>query len=228
MIERHGEQRVLVGLGGVGRRVAALLAAPAGRPRGRRLVAPPRAPGAALGEWRREPKTASSPPRSTRRSPTRRTSPSSRPPRACGTSARHLRLRRRRPHVITTAEEAAQPWAIDAELADALDAAARARGVTVLGAGVNPGFVFDALVLTLAGAACAGRPRGGGARRRPRPLQPHRAAARRHRPHARELRRGPRRRRDHGPHRLPAVDAGRRPRPGPATSSASSRRSSRR
>ena len=55
--------------------------------------------------------------------------------------------------VITTSEEAAQPWATDRELAVELDAAARDRGVTVLGAGVNPGFVFDALVLTLAGAA---------------------------------------------------------------------------
>ena len=55
--------------------------------------------------------------------------------------------------VITTAEEAAQPWATDRALAVELDAAARERGVTVLGAGVNPGFVFDALVLTLAGAA---------------------------------------------------------------------------
>jgi 4-hydroxy-tetrahydrodipicolinate reductase len=56
-------------------------------------------------------------------------------------------------NVITTAEEAAQPWGTDAALASEIDAAARTRGVTVLGAGVNPGFVFDALVLTLTGAA---------------------------------------------------------------------------
>jgi 4-hydroxy-tetrahydrodipicolinate reductase len=55
--------------------------------------------------------------------------------------------------VVTTSEEAAQPWATDRELAVELDAAARERGVTLLGAGVNPGFVFDALVLTLTGAA---------------------------------------------------------------------------
>jgi hypothetical protein len=56
-------------------------------------------------------------------------------------------------NVITTAEEAAYPWAVDAQLADELDALARARGVTVLGAGLNPGFPFDALLLTAMGPA---------------------------------------------------------------------------
>src|SRR5580765_2937420 len=56
-------------------------------------------------------------------------------------------------NVITTAEEAAQPWANDPAVADRLDALARARGVTILGAGLNPGFAFDALVLTVCGAA---------------------------------------------------------------------------
>jgi 4-hydroxy-tetrahydrodipicolinate reductase len=55
-------------------------------------------------------------------------------------------------NVLTTAEEAAYPWAADAACADALDALARERGVTVLGAGLNPGFAFDALVLTALGA----------------------------------------------------------------------------
>ncbi len=55
-------------------------------------------------------------------------------------------------NVLTSAEEAAYPWATDAACADELDALARARGVTILGAGLNPGFSFDALVLTLAGA----------------------------------------------------------------------------
>ena len=54
-------------------------------------------------------------------------------------------------NVITTAEEAAYPWANDAATADRLDALARARGVTILGAGLNPGFAFDALVLTACG-----------------------------------------------------------------------------
>jgi 4-hydroxy-tetrahydrodipicolinate reductase len=57
-------------------------------------------------------------------------------------------------NVLTTAEEAADPWAADPALADALDREARARGVTILGAGLNPGFAFDALVLTAIGA-CA-------------------------------------------------------------------------
>jgi 2,4-diaminopentanoate dehydrogenase len=54
-------------------------------------------------------------------------------------------------NVITTAEEAAYPWANDAATADRLDALARSRGVTILGAGLNPGFAFDALVVTACG-----------------------------------------------------------------------------
>jgi 4-hydroxy-tetrahydrodipicolinate reductase len=54
-------------------------------------------------------------------------------------------------NVITTAEEAAYPWANDADAAVRLDAAARTAGVTVLGTGLNPGFAFDALVLTVCG-----------------------------------------------------------------------------
>ena len=54
-------------------------------------------------------------------------------------------------NVITTAEEAAYPWANDAAAADRLDALARSRGVTILGAGLNPGFAFDALVITACG-----------------------------------------------------------------------------
>jgi 2,4-diaminopentanoate dehydrogenase len=56
-------------------------------------------------------------------------------------------------NVICTGEETAYPWAVDAELADRLDGAARAKDVTVLGAGVNPGFIFDALTVTLTGVA---------------------------------------------------------------------------
>jgi 2,4-diaminopentanoate dehydrogenase len=54
-------------------------------------------------------------------------------------------------NVITTAEEAAYPWANDAAIAERLDVRARAGGVTILGAGLNPGFAFDALVLTVCG-----------------------------------------------------------------------------
>lgn len=56
-------------------------------------------------------------------------------------------------HVITTAEEAAFPWIVDAELAGRLDALARERGVSVIGVGLNPGFIFDALLLTATGIA---------------------------------------------------------------------------
>jgi 4-hydroxy-tetrahydrodipicolinate reductase len=54
-------------------------------------------------------------------------------------------------NVLTTAEEAAYPWHFDDGLARDLDALARARNVSILGAGLNPGFAFDALVLTCSG-----------------------------------------------------------------------------
>lgn len=56
-------------------------------------------------------------------------------------------------NVITTAEEAAFPWIIDADLAEELDELARDRGVSVIGVGLNPGFIFDALLLTASGIA---------------------------------------------------------------------------
>ncbi len=56
-------------------------------------------------------------------------------------------------NVITTAEEAAFPWLTDARLADVLDALARERQVSVIGFGLNPGFIFDALLLTASGVA---------------------------------------------------------------------------
>ncbi|HEY4222330.1 MAG TPA: dihydrodipicolinate reductase [Myxococcota bacterium] len=51
-------------------------------------------------------------------------------------------------HVVSTCEELAWPWS-RAERAASLDKAARAAGVCVLGTGVNPGFVMDALPLFL-------------------------------------------------------------------------------
>ena len=50
--------------------------------------------------------------------------------------------------VITTAEEAAFPWSVDRDLADDLDRRAKACGKSVIGLGLNPGFIFDALLLT--------------------------------------------------------------------------------
>jgi 4-hydroxy-tetrahydrodipicolinate reductase len=55
--------------------------------------------------------------------------------------------------VLTTSEEAAYPWIVDEPLAQRLDELARGAGVAVAGLGINPGFVFDALVATLTGAA---------------------------------------------------------------------------
>lgn len=55
-------------------------------------------------------------------------------------------------HVIVSAEECAYPWAVNPDLADRLNALAHHHGVTVLGTGLNPGFIFDALVVTLTGA----------------------------------------------------------------------------
>ncbi len=55
---------------------------------------------------------------------------------------------------VTSSEEMALPDDIDPATAERLDQRARARGVALLGAGVNPGFAMDALVLALSGATC--------------------------------------------------------------------------
>jgi len=55
-------------------------------------------------------------------------------------------------HVVSSCEELAYPWARHPHLAQELDAAARARGVRVLGAGVNPGLAMDLLPALLAAA----------------------------------------------------------------------------
>jgi hypothetical protein len=52
-------------------------------------------------------------------------------------------------NVLSTCEELAYPAATDAALAAQLDARARAAGASILGAGINPGFLLDALVLVL-------------------------------------------------------------------------------
>ena len=52
-------------------------------------------------------------------------------------------------NVLSTCEELAYPAATDAALAGQLDARARAAGASILGAGINPGFLLDALVLVL-------------------------------------------------------------------------------
>lgn len=52
-------------------------------------------------------------------------------------------------NVVSTSEELAYPWRTQPELAGELDALAREAGVSCLGAGVNPGFVMDALPVFL-------------------------------------------------------------------------------
>jgi 4-hydroxy-tetrahydrodipicolinate reductase len=54
--------------------------------------------------------------------------------------------------VISTCEELAWPFPRYPELSERLDQLARQHGVSVLGAGVNPGFVMDKLAITLMGA----------------------------------------------------------------------------
>ncbi|MGV3619768.1 MAG: dihydrodipicolinate reductase [Archangium sp.] len=56
-------------------------------------------------------------------------------------------------HVVSTCEELAFPWFNHGPLADKIDRAAQRAGTTVLGTGVNPGFVMDRLAATL-GQVC--------------------------------------------------------------------------
>lgn len=51
--------------------------------------------------------------------------------------------------VVSTAEELSFPWRTHPQEAAEIDAAARRAGKTVLGTGVNPGFLMDSLPLTL-------------------------------------------------------------------------------
>ena len=53
--------------------------------------------------------------------------------------------------MITIAEEMSFPAAQEPELAVKLDSMAKACGVSILGTGINPGFVLDTLVITLTG-----------------------------------------------------------------------------
>ena len=57
-------------------------------------------------------------------------------------------------NVVSTCEELAFPWLRHPALAREIDAKARECGVTILGTGVNPGFIMDSLVL-VATAVCS-------------------------------------------------------------------------
>lgn len=52
-------------------------------------------------------------------------------------------------NIITLAEEMAYPWLDYPELSHRMDSLAKKHGVSILGTGVNPGFVLDTLILTL-------------------------------------------------------------------------------
>ena len=52
---------------------------------------------------------------------------------------------------ITTAEEMSYPRAQHPDLADKLDELGKANGVSVLGTGINPGFIMDLLVILMTG-----------------------------------------------------------------------------
>lgn len=54
-------------------------------------------------------------------------------------------------NVVTIAEEACFPWKRNRVIAEKLDALARESGVTLLGTGVNPGFMMDFLPLSFSG-----------------------------------------------------------------------------
>jgi len=54
-------------------------------------------------------------------------------------------------NVVSTCEELAYPYITEPKLAQKLDELAKEHGVTVLGTGINPGFIMDTLVITLTG-----------------------------------------------------------------------------
>ena len=54
-------------------------------------------------------------------------------------------------NIVSTCEELAYPYAQHPEVAAEIDRRCQERGVTVLGTGVNPGFVMDTLALVMSG-----------------------------------------------------------------------------
>ncbi|MCW4021072.1 MAG: hypothetical protein NWF14_07600 [Candidatus Bathyarchaeota archaeon] len=54
-------------------------------------------------------------------------------------------------NVVSTCEELSYPQVSEAELAGKIDELAKKHGVTVLGTGINPGFLMDTLPITLTG-----------------------------------------------------------------------------
>ncbi len=54
--------------------------------------------------------------------------------------------------VVCTAEEMAFPWEVDPAVARSIDEHARAAGMTAVGAGANPGYIYEVVALALTGA----------------------------------------------------------------------------
>ncbi len=54
-------------------------------------------------------------------------------------------------NVITLAEEMAYPWVDYPEFSNRMDSMAKKHNVSILGTGINPGFVLDTLILSLTG-----------------------------------------------------------------------------
>jgi 4-hydroxy-tetrahydrodipicolinate reductase len=54
-------------------------------------------------------------------------------------------------HVVSTCEELVYPWDTQPDLAGRIDRFAKDREVSILGTGVNPGFLMDALAVTATG-----------------------------------------------------------------------------
>lgn len=63
--------------------------------------------------------------------------------------AQILEILQARLNVVSTSEELSFPWSLHPQQAAEIDAAAKQAGVTVLGTGVNPGFLMDSLPLNL-------------------------------------------------------------------------------
>lgn len=54
-------------------------------------------------------------------------------------------------NVVSTCEELSYPWVRNRQYAEMIDTASKAHRVTVLGTGVNPGFIMDLMLITLTG-----------------------------------------------------------------------------
>ncbi len=98
--------------------------------------------------------------------------------------------------------------------AERFDALAKEHGVSILGTGVNPGFVLDALPIMLSSVVPARGPHRGQQGQRPLAVRPdgHGQPGRRH--DGRAVRGRRRQRHDRRPHRLPGVDRPHRQRDG--------------